>query len=198
MKLRSLAPAVVLLLAAAVSHAQSQGNFGLYLNPYVTRISNSKPETGPFAFLGDNATSRIFWGFQMGGYYDFFHSGPLAAGVTMRFSDQHANNAGIRDFQVGARVAGTLTGTRWNPYVEATIGGASTKPPGATARVSKTAYAVYGGADYTFSRHVDFRAFEIGYGSVTTASNETIGAGNTLPATPSKLLSFSSGLVFRF
>src|SRR5665213_1048262 len=146
MKLRNAASAVVLLLTAAASHAhaQSQGNFGLYLNPLATRISNSKVDPGPYSFLGPNDTSRMFWGVQMGGYYDFFHSGPLAAGVTVRFSDQHAANAGMRDFQVGARVSGAV-GTRLRPYVEATVGQ---------------------------------------------------GDGSTVSA--SKLLSFSSGVVFRF
>jgi hypothetical protein len=44
---------------------------------------------------------------------------------------------------------------------------------------------------------VDFRAIEIGYGSLTTASTSTIAStGTTIPA--SNLVSFSSGLVFRF
>src|SRR5665213_2331444 len=165
MKLRNAASAVVLLLTAAASHAhaQSQGNFGLYLNPLATRISNSKVDPGPYSFLGPNDTSRMFWGVQMGGYYDFFHSGPLAAGVTVRFSDQHAANAGMRDFQVGARVSGAV-GTRLRPYVEATVGDASTKPEKSKVRVSKAAYAVYGGVDYSLARHVDLRDIEVGYG----------------------------------
>jgi hypothetical protein len=199
MKLRQTASAVVLLLTAAASyaHAQSQGNFGLYLNPLATRISNPKTDPGPYSFLGPNDTSRVFWGFQMGGYYDFFHSGPLAAGVTVRFSDQHALNAGIRDFQVGARVSGAV-GTRLRPYAEVTIGDASTKAQKSAIRVSKAAYAVYGGVDYSLARHVDLRAIEVGYGSATTVSGATVGQGDGSTYVSSKLLSFSSGFVFRF
>jgi hypothetical protein len=202
MKLRHLASAVVLLLAAAASpmqmNAQIQGNAGLYLNPLATRISSSQADTGPFAFLGPGTTSRTFWGFQMGGFYDFYHSGPLAAGFTMRFSDQHANGAAIRNFQVGLRLAANPASSRIKPYVEATIGDGSTKPPNATVRVSKAAYDIYGGVDYRLAKHVDFRAIEVGYGSLTTASSQTVGAGNGAAATSSKLLNFSSGLVFRF
>ena len=197
MKLRRLVPAVVLVLSAAASHAQSQGNFGLYFNPLATRISNSQTDTTSFSFLGPNNTSRTFWGFQTGGYYDFFHSGPLSAGVTIRLSDQHGNNAAIRDFQVGARVAGAV-GTRLRPYAEVTVVDGDTKPESATVRINKTAYAVYGGVDYSLARHVDLRAIEVGYGSLTTASHSTVGSGTGTPYTASTLLSFSTGFVFRF
>jgi hypothetical protein len=202
MKLRSLASAVVLLLTAAAAptqiQAQSQGNIGLYLNPYFTHISDSQADPSTFSFLGPNTTSRMFWGLQGGGYYDFIHSGPLAAGFTMRFSDQHAANAGIRDFQVGARVSGSLSNNRIRPYAEVTVGDASTKPEKATVRVNKAAYAVYGGVDYGLARHLDFRAIEVGYGSVTVASGSTVGQGNGGSYPAVKLLSFSTGFVFRF
>ena len=197
MKLRSLVPAVVLVLSAAASQAQSQGNFGLYLNPYFTHISNSQADNTTSSFLGPNTTSRMFYGFQMGGYYDFFHSGPLAAGFTMRFSDEHGNNAAFRDFQVGARVSGAV-GARLRPYAEVTIGDGNTKPEKASVRINKAAYAVYGGADYSLARHVDLRAIEVGYGSLTTASQSTVGHGDGSNYPASKLLSFSTGFVFRF
>ena len=201
MKLRHLASAAVLLLAAAAAqaHAQSQGNTGVYFNPMATHISNSQADNGTFSFLGANTTSRMFWGFQMGGYYDFFHAGPMAAGFTMRFSDEHAANAGIRNFQVGLRVAAPLSANnRIRPYAEVTVGDGSTKPEAATVRVSKAAYAVYGGVDYSLAKHIDFRAIEVGYGSLTTVSATTVGAGNGTTYPASKLLSFSSGFVFRF
>lgn len=201
MKLRHLASAVLLLATAAAAFAQDkaqpQTNFGLYFNPMATRISDSQADNTSFSFLGLNTTSRMFWGFQMGGYYNFFHSGALSAGPTVRFSDQHGNNAGIRDFQVGVRVAGAV-GDRLHPYLEATVGDGNTKPEKATARINKAAYAIYGGVDYSFARHVDFRAIEVGYGSLSTASQSTIGAGNGASYPAAKLLSFSSGLVFRF
>ena len=199
MKLRSLAPAAAFLLATAAvtASAQSTGNFGLYFNPLATRISSAQADPSSFSFLGPNSTSRMFWGFQMGGYYDFIHSGPLAAGVTMRFSDEHANNAGIRNFQVGARVAGSV-GNRLRPYGEVTIGDGSTKPEAGTVRVSKAAYNIYGGVDYSLARHIDLRAVEVGYGSLTTVSGATVGQGNGSTVSSSKLLNFSSGFVIRF
>jgi len=202
MKLFRLASAVALLLTAAAApmqiQAQSQGNFGIYLNPYFTHITDAQVDNTSFSFLGLNTKSRMFWGLQGGGYYDFIHSGPLSAGFTMRWSDQHAANASIRDFQVGARVAGTLSSGRIRPYAEVTVGDASTKPEKATVRINKAAYAVYGGVDYGLARHFDLRAIEVGYGLVTVASGSTVGQGNGASYPPVKLLSFSTGFVVRF
>ena len=69
MKLRFLVPALALALTTIAAHAQ----VGLYFNPVVSRISNSKADTGPFAFLGDGQTSQIFGGVDFGGYYEFGH-----------------------------------------------------------------------------------------------------------------------------
>jgi hypothetical protein len=48
------------------------------------------------------------------------------------------------------------------------------------------------------ARHVDLRAIEIGYGSLTTVSSATVGAGGNVAIPSSTLINFSSGLVFRF
>lgn len=108
MKLRHLATVVFLALTTIAAHAQTeQGNVGLYFNPIAIRASNSIAESGPYAFLGQNSTSQVFFGYDLGGYYDFFHSGKLATGFDMRYSDLHANNALLRDFLVGIRVSAT-------------------------------------------------------------------------------------------
>jgi hypothetical protein len=198
MKLRYLATVVVLALTTVAAHAQTQGNVGLYLNPIAIRASNSVADSGPFAFLGQNATSNVFYGYTLGGYYDFFHSGKLAAGPDIRFSDLHANNAMLKSILIGVRVSGQPFSRPFKPYVEATFGNGRTKAPDSTVRVSKLTYAVFGGVDYSFSRHVDFRIFEVGYGSLTTVSTATVGQGGPLATNPAKLLNFSSGLVFRF
>ena len=69
MKLRFLAPALVLAITTIAAHAQ----VGVYVNPVVSRISNSVADTGPFAFLGSGQTSQIFGGLDFGAYYDFAH-----------------------------------------------------------------------------------------------------------------------------
>ena len=43
------------------------GDVGLYVNPIGIGIRNSKPDSGPFAFLGDNTTQRTFYGADLGG-----------------------------------------------------------------------------------------------------------------------------------
>ncbi|MDP9050385.1 MAG: hypothetical protein M3O31_06615 [Acidobacteriota bacterium] len=198
MKLRYFATVVVLALTTVAAHAQTQGNVGLYFNPVAIRISNSNADTGPFAFLGQNATSNVFYGYDLGGFYDFYHSGSLSAGFDMRFADLHANNAMLKDFLVGVRVSGQPFARPFKPYLQASVGNGRTKAPNSTVRVSKLDYAVFGGVDYTLAKHVDFRVFEVGYGSMVTVSTATVGAGGNFPTKASTLLNFSSGLVFRF
>jgi opacity protein-like surface antigen len=195
MKLRYLAPVVVLALTTVAAHAQA--GVGLYLNPIAIRASNSVQDSGPFNFYPPGSTSQVLYGYNLGGYYDFFHSGSLNAGFDMRFSDLHANNAMLRNFLVGARFSDKPFTLPFRPYVEAAVGTGTTKAPDSTIHRTKLNYAIYAGLDYALASHVDFRAIEIGYGSLTTASTSTIAAsGPTIPA--SNLVSFSSGLVFRF
>jgi hypothetical protein len=196
MKLRYFAAVVLILAATVAAHAQTDGNTGLYLNPIAIRVSNSVADTGPYAFLGQNSKSQVFYGYNLGGFYDFYHSGSLAAGFTMRFSDLHANNAMLKNFLVGVRVSGKPFTRPIKPYIEATIGDGSSKAPNSTVHVGKVDYAVFGGVDYPLGRHVDLRAFELGYGSLITVSSETVGGTAAIPS--STLLHFSSGLVFRF
>jgi hypothetical protein len=194
MKLRSIAAVAVLAFATVAAHAQT----GLYFNPVAIRVSNSTADTGPFAFLGQNSTSQVMYGYSYGGYYDFFHSGPLSAGFDMRESDLHANNAMLRSFLVGARVSVKPFTRPIKPYAQFSFGVGTTKSPASTVHVSKFDYALYGGIDYTLQKHIDFRVVEIGYGSVTTVSSGTVGGGGTVNIPASNQISFSSGLVFCF
>ena len=198
MKLRHLAAIVALALTTVAAHAQTDGNVGLYFNPIATLATNSVADTGPYAFLGQNSKSQVFYGFDMGGYYNFFHSGSLSAGGDIRYSDLHANNALLKDFLVGVRVSASPFSRPFKPYVQASIGSGTTKAPYSTVRVSKVTYAVFGGVDYTLARHVVYRIFEVGYGSLTTVSSATVGAGGNIPIPQTPLINFSTGLVFRF
>jgi len=104
MKLRFLA--VVAVVAAFTCTITAHAQVGLYLNPVATRISNSVGDTGPYAFLGQNSKSQMFYGVDFGGYYDFFHGTKLNAGFDMRDSIVHGNNAMLNSFLVGVRVSG--------------------------------------------------------------------------------------------
>lgn len=195
MRLRLFATAVlVLALSSAAAHAQ----IGVYMNPVAIRVSNSVKDTGPFSFLGPNSTSQVLFGYSLGGYDDFFHSGKLAAGIDMRLQDLHANNAMLRDFFLGVRVSGTPWDRPIKPYVQASVGVTTTKPPQSTVHTSKGSYLIMAGADYTLARHVDLRMLEVGYGSLTTVSSATIGTGGNTVIPAAKMVTFSSGLVFRF
>jgi opacity protein-like surface antigen len=193
MKLRYLATVVLLALTTVAAHAQ----VGLYFNPVAIVASNSVADNGPYAFLGQNSTSQVFYGYNLGGYWDFYHSGKVGAGFDMRYSDLHANNALLRDFLTGVRVSATPFARPFKPYAEITVGPGTTKAPLSTIHITKLDYAVFAGVDYALAHHVDFRVFEVGYGSLATASTSTVAAsGPSIPA--SRLLNFSSGLVFRF
>jgi hypothetical protein len=202
MKLRYLATVVAFALTTVALHAQ----VGLYFNPIAIRVSNSVVDTGDnlngngnsYAFLGQNSTSNVFYGYNLGGYYDFLHSGKLDTGFDVRFSDLHANNAMLRNFLVGLRVSGKPFSRPFRPYLEATIGDGSSKAPNSTLHISKVDYAFFGGVDYSIAKHVEWRVAEIGYGALTTVSSATVGAGGTVAIPPSKLVNFSTGLVFRF
>lgn len=168
---------------------------GLYVNPIGTHITNSKPDTGPFAFLGDNQTARWFSGASIGGYINFYHAPRFDAGVDLRDSIVASNNAHLNSFMVGARFLAKPIAESFKPYVQVSVGVGSSKPPTSPIHLNRLQFGVFGGLDYTLAKHVDFRAFELGYGAVTTINSGDFGGPTTFPS--SRLFSVSSGLVFR-
>jgi hypothetical protein len=191
MKLRFLALFFAFAFATLTSHAQ----IGLYVNPAITHISNSTPDTGPFAFLGDGSTSRTFWGANFGGYTDFFHGKSVDAGIDVRDSIVVANNAHLNSFLIGGRVVAKNISPSWRPYLQLSGGVGSSKSPYSTLHISRGQWGVYGGVDYKLSRHVDVRAVEVGYGTVSTISSDTVGGSSSIPV--AHLLNVTAGLVFR-
>ena len=196
MNLRSLIVVVASALAPATLIAPAQAQVGLFLNPIAQRISLSTADKGTFAFLGTGTTSRFFYGPEFGAYYDFKTPYPFHAGFEMRDSIMHGNDAALNNFLVGVRISGKPFSSPLKPYVEPVVGVGTSHAPATTIRVSKVEYGVYAGVDYETHHHLDFRLVELGYGSVTTASSETIGGTAAVPA--ATVLSLSAGLVFRF
>lgn len=192
MKLRLL----LALLATVLLSSAAQAQIGLYLNPIVTNVSDSQTDTGVFAFLGQGSTSRIFGGVSMGGYIDLGHTPKLNFGVDVRDELEHGNSALLNSFLIGGRLSGQLGRPALKPYVQLSGGLGTTRSPLSVVRANKPMYKIYAGVDYSLSRHVDFRVIEVGYGSVTPISTSLYGGAAPYPAV--KLLSFSSGLVFRF
>jgi hypothetical protein len=171
------------------------GDVGLYVNPVGIHITNSKPDTGPFAFLGDNTTSRMFWGATFGGYVNFFHAPKFDAGIDLRDTIVTGNNANLNSFLVGGRIVAKPYADLFKPYLQVSVGAGSSKPPTSTVHITRLEYGVYGGVDMTLAKHVDFRMVELGYGSVATVSSGNFSATNTFPS--SRLFTVSAGLVFR-
>jgi len=197
MKLRSLIVAVAIAIGFAVAPLAADAQTGLYLNPIAQRISNSTADHGTFAFLGDGVTSRMFYGVNIGGYYDFKTPYPFHAGLDVRDSIMHGNDAFLNNFLVGVRISGRpFRNEAWKPYVEPVIGAGTSEAPHTETHVTKVEYGVYAGLDYATHHHIDFRAIEIGYTGLRTASSGTIGDSASIPA--ASIISISSGFVFRF
>ena len=211
MKLRLLVPCFALALLNLTARAQdnpSQVNpstssqigvgstdVGLYVNPVGIHITNSQADTGPFAFLGANATARTFYGANIGGYINFYHAPRFDAGVDIRDSIVASNNAHLNSFLVGARFIAKPIAESFKPYLQVSVGVGSSKPPTSPIHLNRLQYGIFGGLDYTLAKHVDFRAFELGYGAVTTINSGDFGGPVTFPS--SRLFNVSTGLVFR-
>jgi hypothetical protein len=170
-------------------------DIGLYVNPIGIGISNSKPDTGVFAFLGDGVTQRTFYGADIGGYVNFFHAQKYDAGVDLRDIIVSGNGAHLNSFLVGGRIAVKPLAEKFKPYAQLSVGVGSSKAPHSPIKLNRFQYGIYGGLDYTLAKHVDFRAFELGYGSVSTINSGNFNGTTSFSA--SSLFSVSTGLVFR-
>jgi hypothetical protein len=211
MKLRFLVSCLALALINLAARAQdnpSQVNpstasnldvgptdVGLYVNPVGIHITNSQADTGTFAFLGDNVTARTFYGANIGGYINFFHAPKFDAGIDIRDSIVSANNARLNSFLVGGRIMPKPLAEVFKPYLQVSVGVGSSKPPTSPIKLNRFQYGIFGGLDYTLAKHVDFRAFELGYGAVSTVNSGNFSGTTTFPS--SRLFSISTGLVFR-
>jgi hypothetical protein len=191
MKWGRFLPLVLLGFATTGAHAQAAA----YFNPIVTRVSNSQVDTGTFAYLGQGNTSALRGGVAIGGYYMFTHGARTAFGIDVRDEWQRGSNSLLNSFLLGIRAQGTV-GERLHPYAELLGGVGTTRAPFTAVRTSKGAFKVYGGLDYTVNKRLDFRAVEIGYGTLTTSNSSLYNTAISYPS--STLLSFSSGLVVRF
>jgi hypothetical protein len=194
MKLRSL---VLALVVAAGCSAAASAQGALYVTPVFDRIAISKADPGLYSFLGVGTTSRMFYGVQFGGYYDVpLNLKQVEIGLDLRDSVLHGNNALINSFLVGPRIAVVLPNhPRIHPYVEPFIGPGSTRAPNTAIKVTKPQYGVFVGADVNLSHEVSWRAIEIGYSGLTTASGSTIGVTESIPS--ATILTLTTGLTFR-
>jgi hypothetical protein len=189
MNVRSLIVGAVIAMAPIAVHAQ----VGLYMNPIAEHVEGTK-DSGYYAFLGQNSTSRWFYGFDVGGYYEHKTAFPFKAGVDIHDSVLHGNGAMLNNFNVGLRLSFRQ---RFRPFVEPWVGAGTTRAPFTDVRVTKVAYGVSGGLEYATHHHIDFRLIEVNAGALTSVSSETSG-GQQTPPPRSTGWSFTSGIVFRF
>jgi len=193
MKLRFLA--LLLVFAALPVAMQAQSGGGLYLNPMAIRISNSTPDTGLFAFLGQGATSQMFYGVSLGGYYDFKVDPKVGVGVDVRENMVHGNNAALDSLLFGVRVVDRPFHGPLKLYAEPALGLGRSRSPYSSLHKSALETHLFVGADYPLQKYLDWRIVEVGYGSVSTISSGNYGYNVSLPA--SSLLNITTGLIFR-
>jgi hypothetical protein len=115
----------------------------------------------------------------------------------VRDAFEHGNNASLNSFLVGLRLAAKpMAFAGLKPYAQFSVGAGRTKPPKSNASIERLQYGIYVGADKALAKHVDWRIIEISYGSVDAISSQTFGGPTPIPA--ARILTFSTGLVFRF
>jgi hypothetical protein len=198
MKLRSTVLAFAIALPSAVALAQdAQSRGALFFNPIAVRVSNSTVDTSTYSFLGPTSKSRMFYGVEFGGYYNFKTPYTrLEVGAELRDSITHGNGALLNTFLIAPRIAYIPSpSSRLRPYIEPFVGAGTTRAPHTLVGATKAQYGVMGGLDWNLGRVVTFRTFEVGYSSLVTASQATVGKFGTYPS--SQLINISSGLVFR-
>jgi len=171
--------------------------FGFYLNPVVSRISGSA-DSGPFAFLGTGNTSRIFGGIDYGAYYDFLNSGKATLGIDMRDVVLHGNSGSdLNSFLVGVRIAyKPSSSSRWHPYIMPQVGSGRSRSALSPVHKTNVEYGISVGADFKLAKHVDFRALELGYGSVRTINSSEFNEPTNIGSVTT--INISTGFVFRF
>jgi hypothetical protein len=193
MKLRFFAAIVV---AFAMTTIAAHAQIGIYVNPIGTHVTNSFADSGPFAFLGQNSKAQTFYGISIGGYFDLYHQGKVEAGLDVRDTIEHGNNASLNQFLVGGRVAASPFKKPIKPYAQFSVGAGTTRAPTNNLHLTRFVPSIAGGIDYELNRHFDWRVIEVSYGSLATVSTSSVGSGPTIP--DSRLLGFSLGFVFKF
>jgi hypothetical protein len=192
MRLRYVLAAVVLAAVAASARAQ----VGVYINPVFTKISNNVADTGPYAFLGDGATSRNFGGVDFGAYYNISRAPGMKFGVELRDTTVHSNNASLNIFSVAGRVESAPLTHGIRAYAEIAAGAANSKAQQSQVHTTRGMFGIFGGIDYPLTRNIDFRIVELGFAGVTVQNSSILGGPS--PIGSSRMVQVSSGLVFRF
>ena len=192
---RGLRSTLALFLPLAAVSMHAQGAF--YINPAAAHVSISKADPSLYSFLGTGNTSRMFFGVGIGGYYDL----PLAnqqfeVGIDLRDTALHGNNALLNTFSFGPRIAGSPFNRDIHPYIEPFVGLGTTRAPNTAIKINKAQFGILVGADYNLNKRVAWRIAEVGYSSLSTVSESTVGApSGSIPS--ANIISITTGLTFR-
>ncbi|HZY62666.1 MAG TPA: hypothetical protein VFE38_09080 [Edaphobacter sp.] len=174
MKVRFLFALLLFALATSASLAQ----LAVYGNFDATHFRDNNSQT-----------ANWFYGPNIGAYYNFFHFGPLAAGVDLRGNMLFGSHQRYRSALIGVRVAGNAPVVPLKPYAQFSVGVGGSKY-GSGSYTNKFQYDVIGGVDYTIFPRIDLRVAEVGYGRMSG-----VGGGPDTPS--SSIVTIGSGIVVR-
>ena len=175
-----LAALLLAPLFASAAHAQ----VGVYGILSATRVSN--PSSAQSNTYGGTNTGYWTTGGGGGVYYDAIHLGPVSLGLDLRGTS--ASKA--KTILGGVRVAAHPPILPIKPYIEGLVGRTTTTNIYNNSAADFT-YQFVGGIDYTIIPHLDFRAIEIGGGSIPTGIS-------TAPVGTRTVVTISSGIAVHF
>ena len=208
-----LAAAAFAMFAGPAAHAQA-GVYGTFTVNQLSGIKNSPaiPSCAQIVPCPTYNNDVTMLGGTFGGYYDFFHLGPVRLGVdargvlstAKRGAQANANGTGARLYS-GLGGLRAVFHTRWvpiHPYVQGSAGIARsdyglnnyvktgntiTLQSGQITLHNNFQYMGYGGVDITLLPVMDFRLVEFGYGGINPFGNQS----HNYP-----VKSISTGIVF--
>ncbi len=158
----------LLLSFTAVSGITAFAQFGAYATASGAFLGSTGTLSASQTSVEDSGFGA--YGATFGAYDTFLSFGPVKLGADARYFFANSSNGSV----VSNKVRGGLGGPRLvvklpflslKPYVQAEFGGVLTNYGFQSNEVSKFAYQIQGGVDYTLVPHLDVRA-EYGGGQV--------------------------------
>lgn len=176
MRLRYLLCLSVALASSTLASAQI-GIYGTATGGHLGGINAPYPYAGSYSFWTAGGTFGI--------YDDFARLGPVHLGADLRSSILNTHGRKLGSALGGIRFVIKPPVLPLRPYLQASVGAGSTNFGANSNTTTGFQYQVFGGLDFTFFPHLDWRVAEVGGGGLRIN-------GNNYPVT-----TISTGIVFR-
>ena len=121
-----------------------------------------------------NNSGIVLYGGTAGAYLASGQFAILNIGVDVRASSARSGGTSFTSGAIGPRVGLNLHVIPLHPYVEATAGlGSLNYKGGSPSNVTRFAYQVLGGVDFTVFPRIDWRIVELSYGGFTLPNSNS-------------------------